>query len=89
MKALRSSTTGHCNRRGTPSRGTASSRGRIVLWTNKRSEPATLQELVDAGHGSENTVREMLNVLVDGGTLEKNEGGGKGHPSTWTMLPLS
>lgn len=48
----------------------------------------TLDEIIEAGHGSENPVRKALDVLVADGILEKREGGGHGQKSTWTMLPL-
>lgn len=45
----------------------------------------TLKELVSAGLGSENTVREALGVLVADGILDYQAGGGRVE-STWKMI---
>lgn len=47
----------------------------------------TLKELVEAGLGGQNVVREALAKITAEGWLECHEGGGRGNPTTWTMIP--
>lgn len=48
----------------------------------------TLENLLELDVGAENSLRDSLKKLVEKRVLGYREGSGRGHPSTWKMLPV-